>query len=256
VVVVATMGESGLAEPTDVRLGDQRLQELGAAAAELGVHRVEWLGYADSGRFGDAEGDRVFARADPEQAAARLAAILLEERADVLTTYDSTGGYGHPDHVRVHAVGARAAALAGTPVVLEATVDRRAALRAAALLRIVPFLPAELRPVAIRRSFAPSEQITHRVDVARFVDRKRAAMRAHASQRAGGSGVRSLALYLRLPGPAFRRAFDTEWFIESGRTPTRRPVDDVFSTLRHDRRAVHRPDASPAVIGQLEEVWA
>lgn len=50
---------------------------------------------------------------------------LLEESADVLNVYDAAGGYGHPDHVHVHRVGIRAAAIAGTPIVLEATVDRR-----------------------------------------------------------------------------------------------------------------------------------
>ena len=46
-----------------------------------------------------------FADADVDEAAARLAAILVEERADVLTSYDPNGGYGHPDHVQVHRVG-------------------------------------------------------------------------------------------------------------------------------------------------------
>ena len=56
-----------------------------------------------------------FVRADPEEAAERLAAILREEQADVLLTYDANGGYGHRDHVKVHEVGARAAEIAGTP---------------------------------------------------------------------------------------------------------------------------------------------
>ena len=56
-----------------------------------------------------------FWRADVEEAARRLADILEEEQADVLTIYDEWGVYGHPDHVQVHRVGARAAELAGTP---------------------------------------------------------------------------------------------------------------------------------------------
>ena len=47
-----------------------------------------------------------FVEADADEAAGRLAAILVEEQADVLTTYDPNGGYGHPDHVQVHDVGA------------------------------------------------------------------------------------------------------------------------------------------------------
>ena len=63
-----------------------------------------------------------FTRAPLEEAAERLAAILRTERADLLISYDANGGYGHRDHVRVHEVGARAAVIAGTPRVLEATV--------------------------------------------------------------------------------------------------------------------------------------
>jgi LmbE family N-acetylglucosaminyl deacetylase len=256
VVVVATLGDAGLADPTVSELGDRRLSELAAAAIELGVHRWEWLGYTDSGRYGDTTGDRVFTRVDPEQAAERLAAILRQERADVLTTYDSVGGYGHPDHVRVHEVGARAASLAGTPVVLEATVDRRAAQWAAALLRVVPRLPNELRPAGVRRAFVHGDRVTHRVDVAPFADRKRAAMRAHASQRSGGSGVRSLALYLRIPRPIFRKVFGTEWFVEPGRTPVRPPLDDVFATVRRDPGVAARNAQMPVPAGRPEEVWA
>ena len=72
--------------------------------------------------------------------------MLREERADVLTAYDPAGGYGHPDHVQVHQVGARAAALAGTPVLLEATVDRTALRRALRLVSRLPGLPAGFDP--------------------------------------------------------------------------------------------------------------
>ena len=70
-----------------------------------------------------------FLQADLDEAAERLAAILRAEQADVLTTYDWHGNYGHPDHIRVHQVGHRAAVLAGTPAVYEATLNRDAAFR-------------------------------------------------------------------------------------------------------------------------------
>ena len=38
--------------------------------------------------------------------------------------YDENGGYGHPDHIQVHVVGVRAAELAGTKRVYEATINR------------------------------------------------------------------------------------------------------------------------------------
>ena len=51
-----------------------------------------WLGYADSGhgpvQFEDPPGRTRFARADVEEAAARLAALLADEHADLLLSYD------------------------------------------------------------------------------------------------------------------------------------------------------------------------
>ena len=110
------------------------MAELETSARALGTARVETLGYADSGlgpeTFPDPPGRVRFVRADPEEAAERLAAILREEQADVLLAYDANGGYGHRDHKKVHHVGARAAELAGTPRVLQATVPRDLLVRA------------------------------------------------------------------------------------------------------------------------------
>ncbi len=77
--------------------------------------RVEFLGYGDSGMMGTPTNDapESFWQADIEEAAERLAKILREESADVLTIYDDHGLYGHPDHIQVHRVGHRAAELAG-----------------------------------------------------------------------------------------------------------------------------------------------
>ncbi len=70
-----------------------------------------------------------FARADTEEAARRLAGVLREEDADVVVGYDWHGGYGHPDHVKVHAVTKRAAEIAGTPRYLEGSMNRDAMIR-------------------------------------------------------------------------------------------------------------------------------
>jgi LmbE family N-acetylglucosaminyl deacetylase len=242
VIVVATLGERGLtgSSPDPDELVRVRLDELRHAAAALGCTEVRWLGYADSGRHGDTPDPASFARAEVEAAAGRLARLLDDVSADVLTSYDERGGYGHPDHVAVHLVGRRAAQMAGTPRLLEATVDRRVAGWGARLLRPVPRLAAELRPGAVSTSFADPATITHRVDVRAYADAKRAAMKAHSSQTTGGRGARSLAVYLRLPRPLFRRVFGHEWFVEPGRPPGRRLIDDPFA----DAGSRPRPGAS------------
>ncbi len=171
------------------------MAELRTAAAALGVARVVELGYGDSGMDATAVGDRpAFARAPVAEAAQRLAELLRAEGADVLTVYDPAGGYGHPDHRQVHRVGVAAAELAGTPVVLEATVDRRLLLRAvqlvAAAVRLVSWLPGSrglpdgFGPDAVRGQYADPGRLTHTVDVRAVLDAKRAAMAAHGSQAA------------------------------------------------------------------------
>jgi len=235
VLVVATVGEAGLAHAsygTREALGARRRQELSASAALLGCARVELLEYADSGMDGRAGGVLAFARADLEHSARRVAAVLDEERADVLTTYDPAGGYGHPDHVAVHRVGVRAAALAGTPVVLEATLDRDALRTLARLTRRLPGMPAGFHPDQFAAAYVERSQLTHVVDVARFAHRKRAALAAHASQATTSDpGSRTVQALLRLPMPIFRRLLGTEWFVERGRGAGGR-VDDIFATLR------------------------
>jgi LmbE family N-acetylglucosaminyl deacetylase len=246
ILVVATAGEAGLADDThtaDGRLGERRMAELQRSADTLGVARVVLLGYADSGLpphevTVDPPGATCFVRADLDEAAGRLAEILREERADVLTTYDANGGYGHPDHVRVHEVGRRAAELAGTPVVLEATVPRDLLLLGARLATKVYRFPPEFDITTLERAYSPKSAITHRIDVRPYADAKRASMRAHASQATGGGGDRTLAAFVRMPRPLYRRVFGWEWFVQPDLDPGLRdgkPYGDIFATLGRGR---------------------
>lgn len=242
VLVVATDGAAGLAAAAftaDGRLAERRARELDIAAGALGVARVVRLGYDDSGMDGTEGRDgHAFARLDVDVAADRLAAVLREERVDVLTVYDAAGGYGHPDHVQVHRVGVRAAELAGTPVVLEATVPRRGLVWLLRLLHALRLSPPDWSAERHAHAYTDGADITHRVDVRVYVGAKRAAMAAHASQATADTGDRSLAIFLRLPRWLFRLVFGREWFVERGRVPGPRRADDVFAALRagqHDR---------------------
>lgn len=220
VVVFATGGELGEVVPGVLEdgepLGARRAVEARRAGEILGAARVELLGYRDSGMDGEASNDApdAFAAADVEEAAGRLAEILRAEDAAVLTVYDDHGGYGHPDHVQVHRVGIRAAELAGTPKVYESTINRdhvRALIRARA--DTMPDLPEVPSEEDLTDFGSPAELITTAVDVRDYVDRKRAAMKAHASQIAPES------FFLAMPDDAFREAFGWEWFIRRGRRP-------------------------------------
>jgi LmbE family N-acetylglucosaminyl deacetylase len=239
VLVVATDGGLGLASSdfvgaSDTKLGSVRMAELRVSARALGTARVETLGYADSGLGPETPPDppdRVrFVRADPEEAAERLAAILREERADVLLTYDANGGYGHRDHVKVHLVGARAAELAGTPRVLQATVPRDLLLRGIRLAAKVYRFPPEFEPSSFERAYSASAVVTHRIDVRRYASQKRASMRAHASQSSADGGAdRTLAAFLRIPRPLFDLVFGREWFVDAARPAGSGVARDVFA---------------------------
>jgi LmbE family N-acetylglucosaminyl deacetylase len=197
----------------------RRLEELRASAAILGADKAVHLGYADSGHgpvlFEDPPGRIRFARADVGEAAEKLAALLTEQQADLLLSYDPQGGYGHRDHVRVHQVGARAAELAGVRVV-EATVPRELAARFARLLLL--FRLASRHRVAEMRGYGmPRSAITHRVDVRRYAAQKRAALAAHRTPlSARARGNRLFRVLVRSPLPVFRVACGTEWFVEPG----------------------------------------
>ncbi len=218
VLVVATRGENG--EVPDGFLDDgeelwsRRVAETHASAEILGVKRVEFLGYRDSGMMGTPENDAPgsFWTAPVGAAADRLAEILREERADVLTCYDDNGGYGHPDHIQVHRVGTRAAGQAGTPRVYQSTINRDQILRAREAFAGQAEPGVEL-PEIDENFGKPESVITAAVDVSAYLDRKRAAMRAHASQ------ISEHSFFLAMPDDAFRAAFGTEWFIRDGQGP-------------------------------------
>lgn len=245
VLVTATDGDLGLTSSEfagdEGELGRTRLDELRHSAAAIGAERVEWLGYADSGMgpelYDDPAGRTRFVRAPVEEAAERLAAILREEKADVMIGYDPNGGYGHRDHVHVHHVGARAAELAGTPTVLEATIPRDLLCRALDVAaKVYPF-PAAFDREAFDRSFSARREITHRITVVPQVAAKRASMRAHASQAASDEGDRTLALLLKLPRPLYDLVLGREWYVDRSRPAGAGIARDILDGLGTPRAA-------------------
>ncbi len=250
VLVCATDGSVGETpglsdeESDGIDLAAVRHAELLTAAEVLGVHQVVMLGYRDSGMDGDPANDHPesFWQADTEEASRRLARILTDEQAKVLTCYDSNGNYGHPDHIKVHRVGVLAAELAGVELVYEATINRqqfRDSMKQ--MIRIAKEVNPEsahdadfdeweaaLDSGAIGVS---ADRLTHCIDVRTVAAEKRQAMRAHRSQ------IPADSMMVALPDAAFEMAFGTEWYIRYG-AGTRTTIDgmlgdDLFAPLRN-----------------------
>jgi LmbE family N-acetylglucosaminyl deacetylase len=221
VLVIATRGEHGEVAEGFLGHGEElwqrRVEETHAAAKILGVQRGEFLGYTDSGMMGTTTNDAPgsFWSAPVDEAAKKLAAILEEERADVLTCYDDNGGYGHPDHIQVHRVGMAAARLAGTPRVFQSTMNRDAMVRGMSQFAEMAADTGMQMPTIddVDNFGKPESVITAAVDVTPYLSHKRAAMRAHASQ------ISEQSFFLALPDEAFSLGFGTEWFIREGQGP-------------------------------------
>lgn len=245
VLVFGTRGEEGEPVPGVLADGEElwerRVVECHTSADVLGAKRVEFLGYRDSGMMGEPTNDHpdCFWQADLEEAAERLAQILREEDADILTVYDDHGNYGHPDHIQVHRVGVRAAGLAGVERVFASTMNRdrmremRTAMSpdeiaAAGLTEEFEEMEAADQPDIDEETFGePEANITHAVDVSAFIDRKKGSMEAHASQIAEDS------FFMKMPTEIFALAFGTEWFIDlANPRPEGQPFrSDLFAEL-------------------------
>ena len=224
VLVVATGGELGIPHQDAAgpgHLAVVRRDETAAAAALLGVDRTEFLGYHDSGMAGDAANDAPGSlwSTDAAEVADRLAVILDEERAAALVTYDETGIYGHPDHLQVHRACALAAAQANTQTVYQATVDREYLHFVETHLVEQAILAGDLGMVRSHIG-VPSVMITTAVDVTFELDRKRAAMAAHASQIPETTSAFQLGL------EQFAAVYGWEWFVRTGPPG---PIDELAS---------------------------
>jgi LmbE family N-acetylglucosaminyl deacetylase len=209
-LVVATSGQLGRRpQSPQVDIGALRETETRQACALLGVERVEFLGYRDSGMPGDPANHHpaAFAHADADQAARRVAAIAAEEHAGAMVIYDAGGIYGHPDHIQVHHVGTRAAQLAAIPTIYESTVDRDY-LHLAQVAHLVvdarKTLPPELR------LGVPAGMVSTQIAVGAHLAAKRAAIAAHRSQ------VLTTSEVITMPPDVFAQVYGLEWYIRRG----------------------------------------
>lgn len=261
-LVTCTRGERGeILDPAAQRavdeaadphqtLGELRVRELAGAVDQLGIKGSRFLGgpgrWWDSGMAGtdDNADPRSLVAGDPGEQAEELAAVIRELRPQVLVTYDSRGGYGHPDHIRAHELSLAAVDRAAEPgtedawsvakvyaAVVPITVLRSVARRlgtggdspfAALAEALAGGVPEDSVPIPFG---VPDHLVTAQIDARNWLDAKTAAMRAHRSQMApdswffklaatsdGGFGIEHFQLLRGVPGPALEDGREADLF--------------------------------------------
>jgi mycothiol S-conjugate amidase len=218
-----------------------------AARAILGVDQA-WLGFVDSGL---PEGDPLpplpegcFALVPLEEAVERLVAEIRRFRPHVITTYDENGGYPHPDHVRCHEVSVAAFDAAADP---DAYPDAGPPWQALKLYYDVGFSHGKitaLHDAMVAQGLeSPFEEwrkrreewagkmrepnITTRVHVADWFERRDAALLAHATQ------VDPNGWFFSVPLDLQRQAWPTEDFeLARSLVDATLPESDLFAGVR------------------------
>lgn len=113
ILVTCTDGAEGEIHDPDLdpeeakpRLPQIRAEELARAVKVMNVSHAFNLGYRDSGMVGTPpnEDPASFHQAELGEAVGRLVKLVRQYRPQVLFTYNSFGGYGHPDHIKAHKI--------------------------------------------------------------------------------------------------------------------------------------------------------
>jgi LmbE family N-acetylglucosaminyl deacetylase len=153
-------------------------------------------------------------------AADRLVPILLEERPQVVITYDANGFYGHPDHIQASRVTVAALERSGLDARLLYTAIPKSAFKrfrevmAEAGIEGPGSADGEDPPFG-----TPDEEIGVIVDVAAAADAKFDALSAHSSQTGE-------SFFLKMGRDRFRELFRSEFFVRVQDPLGRTGVDD------------------------------
>ncbi|MFN3706395.1 MAG: PIG-L deacetylase family protein [Thermoflexales bacterium] len=227
-----TRGEAGTVDARQLNgytsVAELRTAELMRAADALGLASVRFLGYHDSGMACPEGADPAILCAAPlDEVAQRIIGFLDQLNPDAVITHDRFGGYGHPDHIKLHQAVLRAYELRyGARWSLGAdglirlacdmpaprlyfTVIPRGWLKVA--VRLLPLLGQDPRrfgrnhDIDLVRIASWEMPITTWVDVRRYIEHKQRASACHASQQ-------PLGRQSWLARLIFRRAQTTECF--------------------------------------------
>lgn len=245
ILTYCTRGEAGdilnpdfVSPAPGMSITDIRAIELEKAVKVLNVKSVYFLGYRDSGMAGTPENDhpQAFARADQQEATARLVKIIRRIQPHVVVTYNEKGTYLHPDHIMANRI---------TLSAFNASADRDYKIGEG----LEPWQPSKLYYTAIpmeriRRMYdliaeqgeepgfdpevlgTPEEKISAVIDVRKFLTRKLKALNCHQSQMNPNSIFRRISDELRKEAMGYEN-FECVY----GCTPTNGKESDLFDGL-------------------------
>jgi LmbE family N-acetylglucosaminyl deacetylase len=120
-LICATRGEAGEVDPVFLdgyqSIAERREDELRCAANYLGLTKVHFLEYRDSGMEGSADNQHpdAFINAPLEKVTEQVVNYIREIKPQVVLTFDPVGGYHHPDHIHAHNAAVKAFHAAGDP---------------------------------------------------------------------------------------------------------------------------------------------
>ncbi len=224
-LVCATRGEAGeIAEGVDATpetLGAVREGELRCAADTMGVKRLIFLGYRDSGMAGTPENadPRAYVNAPAEEVVARLVGIIREVKPQVVVTFEPNGGYGHPDHIAIHRHTVAAFHAAADPArypelgpawqasrLFYTAIPRSFFRGMRDEMAAIGLDPGVLNGFDLENRGWPDELVHAAIDVSATVDAKWAALECHRTQFGPAN------LFRRLPEPLVKRGMSVEHF--------------------------------------------
>jgi len=228
-LVIATRGEAGeISDPalaTPETLGEVREREMRCAADTLGIDRVTYLGYRDSGMEGTADNQnpQAYVNSDPAEAVSRLVENIRRVRPHVILTFEPFGGYGHPDHKTIHKQALLAVPAAADPGYRPDLGDPWATprvfyplVRRETLLAMREYMAARDLDVSFfedldkRREQSWPDDLYHvTLDIGDTVGQKLAAFRCHATQFGPDS------LFRRLPDEEMAQVLRYEYFAQA-----------------------------------------
>ncbi|TXN31600.1 mycothiol conjugate amidase Mca [Lacisediminihabitans profunda] len=260
-VVSCTGGErgdiqnEGLAERAAANRDMAGLRRIEMARAQQAIgfdHR--WLGYLDSGlpdpasvQAGEPLPANCFAVIPLEISAEPLVRVIRELRPQVLITYDETGGYPHPDHIRTHEISMYAFEAAADPArypdagepwqISKVYYDRIFnAPRIEAMYQFVlandPGSPQLERLTEVRGWMKDRPNLaTTQVRIGDFLEARDEALRSHASQVAPDS------FFFFWPNDMQRQAWPFEDFqLAVSLVDTDIPETDLFAGIVNDHQ--------------------